>query len=127
MSIQDLIERLEKATGPDRELDEDIAHAVGVRSVMQWDHEACGGDGSFEHMFPRYTYSIDAALTLVPEGWEWRIDGGYLPDRHYACVMNMGLVSEPQFTVDKTPSTPAIALCIAALKARQAMTIDKDS
>lgn len=96
MSITDIIARLEKAQGPDREVDlaihvalhpeGDIAKMIQNRrgldgreglawgihhsgSVVFEKHTAdgrCPYNGGYP--LPRYTASIDAALTLVPEG-----------------------------------------------------------
>lgn len=63
---------------------------------------------------PHYTTSIDAALTLVPDGWNWHLITEF--DGINAAVFPPGnAVDYP----DVTASTPALALCIAALKARQ--------
>lgn len=86
--MKDLIERLEAATGPDQELDHAIGMAVGF-----------GGD---------FTSSIDAALTLVPEGYGWNLQGN--TNSFYAVVRGYK---------NKVSPTPAIALCIAALRARE--------
>lgn len=59
--MTDLINRLERADGPDRELDWAIHIRNGLLGVgMYGDH-------------PHYTASIDAALMLVPEGWKWAV------------------------------------------------------
>lgn len=108
--MNDLIERLEKATGPDREIDLAIYRAefphpaVGLPKRNQDEYDRARG--------PRYTSSIDAALTLVPEGCKW--EASSYPKNGAAWV---GPFKAPvqQFTV---AATPAIALCIAALKAR---------
>lgn len=112
-----LIARLESADGPSRELDAEIAKAVGAFSM----------NGAI-NISPRYTASIDAALTLVPEGW-----------RPYSADMSVQgrtrfLIEGPktQWSTDDdgekcagndwyaqgVASTPALALAAAALKAR---------
>lgn len=58
---------------------------------------------------PHFTTSLDAALTLVPEGWAWRIQNNGLtalcaPDN------DLGDYSKG--------ATPALSCCIASLKAR---------
>ena len=77
---------------------------------------------------PRFTESIDAALGLVPEGYPWRCgdhfgteDGLGIEYRAHAYLI------EPTIRTtgmgggfDGVGATPAIALCIAALRARQA-------
>ena len=69
--------------------------------------------------WPHYTTSIDAALTLVPEGWIWKAN--WFNSKGYALVgkpSEKGNFKEPH----KYPAlakTPALALCIAALTARE--------
>ena len=73
-----LADRAEKATGPDRELDELISAAVegAVREVQQDGRTAYHSldGGTWVHIRvpqPGYTASLDAAMSLVPEGWRW--------------------------------------------------------
>lgn len=111
-----LIERLEAATGPDRELDAEIAILAG--GLPHGEHFP-RPDGSIVSYLPdkpkhitrskHYTASLDDALTLVPEGWDWTLDR-----------VNDGLtISARCGTHDQFfGATPAIALTIAALKAR---------
>jgi len=121
-----LIARLEKATGPDRELDARIYAACfhphgfdrmaerafnrhDLRSYVWYDTEGrritCWGDKAF-------TGSLDAAVTLVPEGFYWSYD-----IRGCAIVCAGEPPSEIYGDCRGHPS-PVIALCIAALKAR---------
>lgn len=58
--IEALIACLTAAVGHDLELDAEIGYALGIETKM--DHITA----SYEH--ENYTASIDAALTLVPEG-----------------------------------------------------------
>lgn len=124
--LQSLIIRLEKATGPDRELDAEIWAAVrpDLRSAVafaQWKGLRPRGedwDTAFANYCreraPHFSRSVDAALTLVPEGWQWVVGG----DR----AANGGPWADvqPNHTgVTKTHApTPSLALCTAALKAR---------
>lgn len=127
--LQDIIARLEAATGPDRELDRDICLLVGPYRSDLWekhpDHsnllrtkDATANDWVVAW---NYTGSLDAALTLVPENHRWTIsseefDGGGDPILPSAFVGLFGADYSPdQFNVAKTP---AIALCIAIMKAR---------
>lgn len=98
--MEELIARLEAAEGADRELDVEIWRAVGSSTELRFR--------------PEYTASIDAALTLVPEECLWRIghEGDDSPGHFLAVAMPLG----PQ--VHATAITPALALCMAALKAR---------
>ena len=106
--MTDLIERLEAATGPCRELDAAIlTQVMGYRDVYGdgtvFDR---GNDGYWyvgEHSAPQLpapTASIDAALTLCPDqrgpysAWNWAV----------RYVQNA--------------ATPALAICIAALRAK---------
>lgn len=92
-----LAERCEQATGDSFDLNHAIARAIGCASEP-------------------FTASIDAALTLVPEGWFVRLDdlGAdgmplamlYAPDRPNC----MGVARDLK-----------LALCAAALRARAAM------
>lgn len=97
-----LAERAEKATGPDREIDLAIWRMVDPRAAemeaegrapLRWLH--C------------YTESLDAAMTLVPEGYDWavfRTNGGLTI--HAWCGDR----------VDHFGETPALALTAASLR-----------
>jgi len=110
--LPSLIERLEKATGPSIELDEEIRVAVSAERINFGAGEGLVSDESC-YGPPSYTDSIDAALSLLPPRFFWRIDSHdpvawvyrNLQDAH-----NSGLLAP-------YPATPAIAICIAALKA----------
>lgn len=118
-----LIEKLEKATGPDRELDLEVALAIGwEKSDRQFSRtawRATSGPGADIGWWsegsdwpPRYATSIDDAITLRPEGWSWRV--GNLPSgRGFA---DLGTQASLQCVQG---ASPAIALCIAALRARE--------
>lgn len=69
---------------------------------------------------PRYTTSLDAAVSLVPEGMDWFV-------KHYASAGGKygAVVTSPElarrwgdYSCDDV-ATPALALCIASLKARK--------
>lgn len=106
--ISELIERLEKVKWPDEELNWDIA-----RHFL-----ACDLNGHPYGRIPAYTASLDAALTLVPEGAQWSV-----------CQLRSGKAFEYAAWVDCHDTvrahTTAIALCIAALKAQAANTADR--
>lgn len=117
-----LIERLEKVTGPDRQLDGDIALAVGYTrrehehlvGYRFWQYSA---PGRGEVPLPHYTAHIDDALKTLEPGWEFTISTIYgfadvelpLNDTRIAPVQVRNLAC----------NVPA-AICIAALKARGA-------
>lgn len=129
--LQRLVERIEAATGPDRELDCDVRLAVlgdchyGVIHdskyraigpaylrgyVETYRHLLTSDDAIEDDIVPRYTDSIDAAMTLIPENdsrcWAtgWTIGGGA-----FASVA---------FARSSYAATPALALASAALRAR---------
>lgn len=133
----DLIARLEAATGADRELDADIAVAVSgdPEAIVVRPHEGtifthkpgwwCDGNDK-SHLAPEFTASIDAAMTLVPEDWgghgilSWPgYDNGKLTNKARAdlhhCLSSGGGPKEIAFA-----ATLPLAICIAALRARQA-------
>lgn len=114
--MEELIKRLEAATGPDRELDIAIDRALFPESYARPSDptpvdlpEDFGKDAMsmMMHPAPAYTASIDAALTLVPEGARWDVQR----DRTAAFASIDGVTTG-------RCATPAIALCIAALRAR---------
>lgn len=79
------------------------------------DDGRCPVNGGYP--LPAYTASIDAAMTLVPGAHEWLIRNGKRADgdsRPYAHIWKLG---ENQGSEGISPE-PAIALCLAALRAR---------
>jgi len=96
----DLIARLEIATTPDRVLDAMI------------DERSLGGIKRALPYVPYYTALMDHAVQAVPQGREWEIGSAQLIGIYWAAVIN------PHFEHKGQGKTPAIALCIAAMKAR---------
>lgn len=127
-----LAERVEKASGPDRELDCLIWCATSPSHF-----EYHGGDGVLAVVggfaarldwcdMPHPTSSLDAALTLVPEGWrvaylgEWDNDALRARGPWQAILIRPG--QGDCFGPDLSPrcnhaATPALALCAASLRA----------
>jgi hypothetical protein len=148
-----LIERLENAEGPSRELDASIAVAIGwklpqpmgeAKPYLKMPTKADGcavgtywlmqRSGASLRTAPKFTESIDPAMTLVPEGWDWNLSSNNVACicRDYADAFAPVFWSQkfepPRVSWDKrigTVATPALALSIAALRARQAMEADK--
>ena len=139
--MTELIKRLETAETGSRELDAEIAIHIGWKhSKVQkghglsgapiWSHEWQSPDGhetDFERVsefvqgnpeivaadiVPTFSTNIDAALTLAPEGWSWRV--GNVPSG--GGFADLGTQTSLQCIEG---GTPALALCIAALKARE--------
>lgn len=106
----ELIERLEKATGPD----------VGLFDEA-W--VACFGRDSGGARWERYLALInvgawtDAALMLVPECLPWMVRYSQPWDAdHPFYAAYVQITQDLEFSA--VAATPAIAICIAALKAR---------
>lgn len=124
-----LIAELEAATEGSRELDAKITAAVKGRVFKKWlgyyyEFEGgVGGYGGNKQDMPLYTTSLDAALTLVPEGMLWQVSTAESEadviwessPSHYT----ERAVGE-SWAADEDTFNPALALCIATLKARQA-------
>lgn len=137
MRIASIIERVEAASGPGRELDQAIYCAVTAAQGHRI-NKLVGGelevwpkrDDRFFTVQPGmvlpYTASLDAAMTLVPEGWGWTVGDkspepslawceiDHLPWRKgYAWAVERKLIVQA--------ATPALALCAAALRVRSAL------
>jgi hypothetical protein len=131
--VKSLIAKLEQAPEGSRELDTEIlCLTLGGDWYVKNQYEDGSGkwlcysrtrftDKDKQHptcrTAPHYTTSLDAALTLVPEGWEWAVSTGYAE------------IFPPDFSPSDNPNsvmvaasvrrTPALALCIAILKANK--------
>jgi hypothetical protein len=117
--IDGLIERLRKATEPHRELDHEIYR---LERAWQSPLEPRRLTTDTEYT-PLYTASIDAALTLVPEGWRVSHIGAN-PLWAAALMLDCNPKTGRPLCVtngasDEKSATPAIALCIAAFEARK--------
>jgi hypothetical protein len=123
-ALRALIASVEAASGPDRELDVAVTCLLVDRK-----HEASrrpsnrAGRVVTRYLDNRtgtwtaaaYTASLDAALLLVPEGWQdcWTLEGRF-------CWLRR-LTAEGVDEVQTEAATPALALTAAALRARLAM------
>jgi len=99
MTRDELIAELEATEGPSGILDMHIANAT-------------------DKPHREYTSSIDAALTLVPEEWCWNtgMQNEEYTTRPRAYCWKPTPTKDP---VMRDAATPALALCIVALKARE--------
>lgn len=77
---------------------------------------------------PRYTTSIDAAVTLVPEGWGWNLRDALLIGPLAWCEVwkrrpgpTPGVIKSSEHRSVAEAPTPAAALALAALRARVEM------
>ena len=121
--LNDLIARLEAATGPDRALDAEIAEACGTmphgltRALSNGEPAEWWWDGEDCLWPPEFTASVDAAITLAPNDLMWflgRLDSSDM--RFCATISERGAVGSK--TWRGFSASPAIALCVAALNAR---------
>lgn len=137
MTIDELIAALEKADGPSRELDAEIsamfldtqpAHPLPDGTIWI---EGCGSESSRTIHSRNYTRSLDAALTLVPEGCDFGFEVEHVfggPCVYARCepggwiapvAEHRRLVTIQRATQAAASKMIAIAICIAALKARR--------
>lgn len=123
--LPSLIERLKAAEGPSRELDFDIASALGLCQTRngvayQWSE---AGSTSYLYYPPEFTASLDATIALVERklpGWSF----GFIADPH---VSNVLAWVEPESHYEgrhggrysSKTTTPALALLAALLTALQ--------
>jgi len=137
--LEELALACERATGPDRELDVRIRCAIFAPAgayVEQsqingaWCVYEIGFSGkprswesrglSQEQRLGSFTASLDAAMTLVPEGYWWTVGHVMGPqmltrDLFWATCHSR----EAQWPYERpTAATPALALCAANLRAR---------
>ncbi len=126
-----LADRCEAATGPDRELDELICAAVeGATREAQADGHVAYWRGSrwVNVTVCSVTASLDAAMTLVPEGWSVQLvqtseydqaqfTGKGRLDEWTAALSPGGAVDPFGRFVHGFSSTPALALVAACCRA----------
>ena len=123
-----LAERCEAATGGDREIDRAIGRIAGAAKEQPDGTWMTYHEDGYTHSInpPAYTASLDAAMTLVPDGWDWAVGTGRkqhmtengkrpwawcAPGQNFAMPQDLPLAA-----------TPALALCAASLRARALST-----
>ena len=116
MDKQELIalaERVEELEGPDAKVNADILRALGW---TEHGFVAFTPSGHKAMVIPDYLGSIDAAMTLVPEGFCWTVNTFGEPNKSASAYLitetNAMIRPERQYI-----ATPALALCAAALRA----------
>ena len=133
-----LAERVEALTEPDREVDAEIACALRIGPnlpdwALRWDGDwtpTIAGHAVLRHLDDspgpsfksrEYTASLDAAMTLVPEGRDWMLDNfdGPHDRRCSSSVFNRPGALYEDF--EAFAATPALALTAAALRAHAAI------
>lgn len=122
--LNELIERVAGLTGPDREVDAEIVAMLNDAMVKRyppsndfgpkdrWQFWSLDGKhflgNESKYPVPHYTSSVEVAMTLVRDAHAWQLQYG--GDKFYALMANG----------QGSSSTPALALCLAALRARLA-------
>lgn len=106
--LVEIAERCEQADGPTREIDIEIGRAI--HPDLEWYKETVRWNAD------QYTASLDAAVSLLPAGLRW------------LCGSGDGTVGRPPWAnvgmpgaadVHVTARTLPLAICAAALRARQ--------
>jgi hypothetical protein len=119
----ELAERCERAAGPDREIDMEIYRSLDHAIEQSWPH---WNKEQQDMVTPEYTTSLDAALTLVPEGHDIKITQASGPGRsdwYGNCKLRNdwgdGICHKGN------AASGALALCASALRARAAMNAEE--
>lgn len=121
-----LAERCEKESEGSRELDGLIWKAACEKPGDIWSRDLIDGniwmrqdpeDTVAYEAPPAYTTSLDAAMTLVPEGHDWSL----FSDNGTAIAGCMPASEDGCDLTDVPGATPALALCAAALRAQAEM------
>ena len=120
--------RIEAAEGPDRALDAEIARLVGAphgpKEIVHYESRTVT---YIDECAMPYSSSVDAALTLVPEGWGVMSLGAdpYEEDAFCATVYNRSKFDKrkpwPKGSIFTGGSFGgiALALCAAAIRAKE--------
>jgi len=125
-----LSDRVAALTGPDREVDALIAGFIRMPLPLsgnpkldtpeKWAAEAL----ALRWNVPRFTASMDAAMTLVPEGWRGRIFVGNQTmaiegfGGPHGAFFTPSDKWEPENAKSELCWSPVLAVCAAALRAR---------
>jgi hypothetical protein len=117
--LERLAERCEKATGPDREFDGEIAKALSPEREWHRFEDTWGArsviDSAAFDMPDEFTRSLDAAMSLVLSDAGLTLDRSWIGGHEsWECVIE----DERELYVRARAATPALALTAAALRSR---------
>lgn len=113
--LDQLADRVEQLASPCREADYAIHLLITRNEVIAMDPAG----GYVPPSTPAYTESIDSARSLVPDGWAWWLDSGNPHQRDGAALGPVPERGCQMETIEHaTGVNPAIALTVAALRAR---------
>ena len=131
LGLPAIIARLEAATTGSRILDAAVYEATRKRGTLKEEFARLaslpvpdyGRSVPIAESIPHYTTSLDAALTLVPvmNGPRTWMLFGRTSSRYAVCEAK---ITAPSREWQAFAQSPALALCIAALKARAASLTD---
>lgn len=107
-TLLELAARCEAATGPDLALNDDIA-----RARAKWESKLV-----WSGLSRPYTASLDAAMTLVPEGFKWKC--GFSDHVPHWCELWPD--DRSGYLHGYSDHSRPLAICAAALRARANMT-----
>lgn len=118
--LNELAERVERASGRDFELSREIKAALEGRVYVSFQDDLANRNGASP---PDWLTSLDAALSLVPEGW-WA-DFSTQPNPQTGLIeaavhRYVGEDSAEEHVGATATSNPALALTAASLRARAA-------
>lgn len=120
--LRALIERVERATGPDREIEFEVG--IQMCGFERCSVQESDGPCNEVHEAGYYTSSLDAVVALVERelpGWDWgcetTICGG---DNRYSGYVAQKMRIGPE----AYGKTPALALLLAFLRAKEALAVE---
>jgi hypothetical protein len=128
-----LISALERATGPDRELDLEIGLAFGGWSYVDMPPHGkmifVPDEKSYyiDHpgsLYPSYTETVDAALAFMLAqlpGWDWSLYSAYVSNEGKDVWLRAVIISpDRKHHIGETAATIELAILLATLRAKQA-------
>lgn len=109
--MKELIARLERALEGSRQLDQLIYTAIDAPGLRESrDGEIVASPNIYSIQAPEYSTSLDAAFELMPRQFSWTLNSTI----RFGCAA----IIRGHQTHEGDAATPALAICIAALKAR---------
>ncbi|MDH7638921.1 hypothetical protein [Sphingomonas oryzagri] len=130
-TLLQLAERVEGLAGPNRNVDALIAPLQGLRVVDEGHPigRMCYDDIGAAQLMPRYTASLDAAMSLVPEGqgvqvdryWIASVDGPVWHAHVTSPTTKPNVIVGSDYNEAWDCASAALALCAASLKAIHAL------
>lgn len=108
--LEELALKVERLSGPDRITDAESHRLVAGLTI----YDVLTPQGDIRDDVPRYTASLDAAMSLVPEGLPWEVTTtGFKPGASVCTHGGRRLEDAGSYA-----ATPALALVAASLRAR---------